>query len=264
MTSLAQDCSNSLQTARSRYVILYLNGEYYGIYALKEAFSTTYYATHYQVPEETCKCVRVTHVTSDAPELYDLMMFCSQSDMTDPDNYAYVCSMVDIDSVIDWVILEAYCANSDILNNVRYMYSSVDGKWRWVFYDLDWSMYTHYGFDGPLNPNEQYSMIPRGLLHNPTFRDRFLSRVSELLSSTLSNEYVTERMDELAAIIRPEMTRERKLWGGSLDSWESNLQTIKNYVSVNDRAKELVYSLYNYLPLTKDELEYYFGGILNE
>ncbi len=264
MTSLVQDCSDALQTARSRYVILYLNGEYYGIYALKEAFSTSYYAAHYQVPEDTCTCVRVINVTRDAPELFDLMRYCNTHDLSDPDAYEYVTSMVDTDSVIDWMIFEAYCANGDILNNVRYLHSTVDGKWRWAYYDLDWSMYTHAGFELPLDPDEQFSLIPRGLLRNPEFKEQLLSRLSELLMTTLSNENVTDRMDELASVIRPEMGRERTLWGSSVSAWEQNLNIIKNYVIQYDRAKEMVYSLNRYVPMTKEELQYYFGGILDE
>lgn len=266
MTTLAQDASDTLQTARTQYVILYLNGNYYGISALKEAFSTEYYATHNDFPEESCKCVRVINVLQDAPELYQLMVFCVKNDLSDPENYAYVTSKVDIDSLIDWVIFETYCANSDILNNVRYLYSSVDGKWRWAFYDLDWSMYGHGGLiHGPLDPDEQYSMIPRGLLMNPDFRDRFLTRYAELLSSTLSDQNVTARINSLAESIRPEMPRERELWGGSMDGWDFRLGELRAFVNQDQgRAIELINDVCDYLSLRSNEREYYFGGILDE
>lgn len=266
MTSLAQDCSDSLQTTRSRYVCLYLNGEYYGISALKEAFSSEYYATHHGFPEETCKCVRVINVLQDAPELYQLMLFCVKNDLTDPDNYAYVTSMVDIDSLIDWIIFETYCANTDILNNVRYLHSSVDGKWRWAFYDLDWSMSGHGGLvNGPLDPDEQFFMIPGGLLQNSDFRDRFLTRYAELLSTTLSDQNVTERIESLSESIRAEMPRERELWGGSMDGWDFRLGELRSFVNRDQgRAAELIYDVCNYFSLRSDEREYYFGGILDE
>ncbi|MCF0135481.1 MAG: lamin tail domain-containing protein [Lachnospiraceae bacterium] len=259
MTTLVQDCSEELMTAHTRYCILYLNGQYYGIFALKEAFSEAFYAEHKDYPEETCRCVRVIDVLEEGPDLYEIMRYANRNDLSDPDAYAYVSSQVDVDSAIDWIIFEAYCANSDILNNVRYMQSTQDNIWHYVFYDLDWSMYTHYTM-APLDPEEQFSMIPRGLLQNPEFRDRFLKRLAYLLGTTLSDENVLARIDELTRELEPEMPRERQTWEGSMDGWYYRIGELKDFA--HGRAEEVIWDFADYLGLSSQDVQSYFGDLL--
>ena len=60
------------------------------------------------------------------------------NDLSEPENYEEICRRLDVDSLIDWLILEGYFANDDLtFGNVRYCRSTEnDGKWRLMFYDL--------------------------------------------------------------------------------------------------------------------------------
>lgn len=263
MTTLVQDCSDTLMTTQTRYVILYLNGKYYGIFALKEAFSTNYYASHTGYPEETCRCVRVIDVFEKTPDLYQLMVWAEKNDLSDPENYAYMTENLEVSSLIDWIIFEAYCANNDILNNVRYLHSSEDGKWRYAFYDLDWCMYYHTTAGDPLQVGQQFSMIPRAMMENPEFKDQFLTRMAYLLQTTLSAENVINRIDELCESIAPEMERERATWGSNVEAWHNRVDYLKDFVG-NGRDIEMVEGFADYLGLSSQEIEYYFGDIIHE
>lgn len=264
MTSLADDASDSVLTQHFRYCVLYINGQYFGIYCLKEAFSPEYYAAHHDVSPESVTVLRVTNVAASDANLYPLMCYAQSHDLTRQEEFDYIAANVDLESLADWVILQAYSGNSDILNNVRYLMSTEDdGKWRYAFYDQDWTFLTHGNITRTaLNPETQYGMIPRAVLKNDTYQDYFLRRLAYQLGTTLSDENVLARIDELQELLRPEMERERARWGGSVSSWEYSVDRLRAFVTDRSRSRELIDDFSLYFGLTEAEKEAYFGGLL--
>ena len=59
--------------------------------------------------------------------------------MQDSNNYNYILESLDIDNYIDYQIAQMFFANSDWpSNNVKlWRPNNANGKWRWIFYDLD-------------------------------------------------------------------------------------------------------------------------------
>jgi len=264
MTSLANDASDSLQTQRFQYCVLYVNGEYFGIYSLKEAFSEDYYANAHNVSADSVTLLRVIDVAGADANLYPLMVWAANCDISDPENYQKLTDNFDMESLADWIIFQAYCGNSDILNNVRYMMSTEeDSRWRWGFYDLDWSFNTHSNItdNSVLVYGQQYSILPRVALRNENFQDFFLKRLAHHLQNTLATENVLARIDELCAEIRPEMARERERWDGNVESWEQDVQDIKDFITQPGRDVELIDAFCLYLGLTEAEKASYFGGM---
>ena len=264
MTSLADDASDSVLTQHFRYCVLYINGQYFGIYCLKEAFSQEYYAAHHNVSPESVTVLRVINVAASDANLYPLMCYAQSHDLTQQEEFDYIADHVDLESLADWVILQAYSGNSDILNNVRYIMSTQDdGKWRYAFYDQDWTFLTHGNITRTaLNSETQYGMIPRAVLKNKDYQDYFLKRLAYQLGNTLSDENVLARIDELQEILRPEMERERERWGGSVSSWEYSVDKLRSFVTDRSRSRELIDDFSLYFGLTQAEKEAYFGGLL--
>lgn len=257
--SLCREMSDDVLAQRDKFCILYINGEYYGIYCMKEAFGETYYAQNKNVSADS-----VTIVQAPVPalsEIYKLMDFCIHNDMSDPDNYAYVCSQVDIDSLIDWMIIEAYSTNGDIQQNLRYFRSTENGnKWQYALYDLDWTFYEHTEFYHLLSPKQslQHQGISRSLASNSEFRMKLIQRTSELMATTLSDEHVLARIDYYEQLLDPEVPRERERWNGSYSYWKSSVQRLRDFIA-EDHLKNMAYALREYLSMTNDEMEQYFG-----
>jgi len=262
MTSLADDASDSLLTQKHRYCVLYLNGEYFGIYSIKEHFSEDYYAAHAGVSPESVHVLRTTRVAESGTDLYPTMTYAIGNDMTQDEHFQYVADRVDLESLADWLIFQTYCGNSDILNNCRYIRSSEgDNKWHYAFYDLDWTFLVHGNLTrSSLKAGTQFAMLPRAVLRNPGFRDYFLQRLAYQLSTTLKAENVIARMDELAAQIRSEVPREREKWGSSPESWESSLQSMKTFILNPGREQEVIDDFCIYLNVTPEERAKYFGS----
>ncbi len=217
---LALEFSDHLLIQRSRFCALYINGQYYGLYALKEKVTRQLYASTFGVSRDSVVMEEASVKPSYAfyQEVYD---FVTGRSMADEANYAHVCEILDIDSLIDWAVLEGYLANNDLLSgNVRYVKSSEgDGKWRLVFYDLDAALHrrelTFFNLYGDDRMSQQISQILRALLKNPSFKEKLLARTAEALRGPLAAEHVLQTANDMYALIENERLRDFRRWGTS-------------------------------------------------
>ena len=260
-TSLCREASDSVLAQRDKHVILYINGEYWGIYTIKEAFGETMYAENYGVSADSVT-VQQAPVGTDT-EIFSLLGFCRNNDLSDPENYAYFTSRIDTDSLIDWMIFEAYGSNTDINQNLRYFKSTeIEDKWQFALYDLDWAWYFRDGFYGLLSPDKpaQHVTLGRAAFENKEFREQFLTRMAELKNGVLSNEHVLARIDHYVQLLSPEIEREKARWGGNYAQWEKNVEKMRSYITENDHWARLERQLTTYVGLTDAEKTKYLGG----
>lgn len=263
-TSLARDMSDSVLAQRDKFSILYVNGEYYGIYCIKEAWTELMYANNMGGSADNVEIVQAPVGASH--EIYKLFQFCKNNDLSIDANYEYVASQVDIDSLIDWMIIEGYSTNGDVQQNLRYIRSADTGwKWQFCLYDLDWSFYYHNAFKHVLSPHQswQHLALTRNIMKNAQFREKFLARTSELMATTLSNENVTARTYYYENLLTPEVPRDRKRWGGSLERWQSKVQYLRDFINVGedgyDQMDNMINKLIEYIGLTDAEIDKYFS-----
>lgn len=260
-TSLCREASDVTLAQRYKFCILYINGEYFGIYSMKEAFGETMYAENYGVSAES---VTVTQAPVDATDpFFQIIRYCIDNDLSVQENYEYYASLVDVDSLIDWMIMEAYCANTDVQQNLRYFKSSENGdKWQFAYYDIDWGWYFYNGFINVLSPDEKWQHMPlcRAPMKNAEFREKFFTRVAELKNGVLSDEHVLEQIDYFAELLEPEIARERERWGSSYDAWVNEVERMRKYLTTRDHWGGLINHLFRFAGMTNAEYKKYFGG----
>lgn len=264
--NLALAASDNIVTQRNKYCILYVDGKYYGIHALQEKVNEQMYADLLGVSRSS-----VTVIEAEVPEgtaLYrDVFALCRGSDMSKPENYELFCQRMDVDSLIDWMILEGYCANADLtFGNLRYCCSSEgDGLWRLMFYDLDSTFHEpELNFEnvmGEIAVNwRQFSRdLIAPLLQNEAFRDRLLRRAAELLDGPLSDESTLAEIDRLAALIEPEVARDYARYDMTLKKWQWNIDYLRSFILQNHWRQHNIDSLCQLLQLTQAERIEYFG-----
>lgn len=258
---LCLEMGDNVPTQNSKYCILYLNGSYYGIYCLKEDFSKQYYASHKGVNKSDVTMLKSPVALSSAV-YQEVFQFCRDNDMSLDENYDHICSVLDIDNVVDWFLIEGYTANSDVNGNMRYFKLNDGGKWQIAFYDLDWTFnYASNCFTNITDSNRevQVSQLINRLLTNARFREQLLSRYSELVSTTLSNEHVLAKIDELQALLEPEVPRERDQWGSDVDGWHYRLDELRSFITNNDYANYSANKLCSMLGASAEQKMQYFG-----
>ena len=246
-------------TQRSRYCVLYINGEYWGIYCLKDDITRQYYANLTGTAKED-----VTMLSSPVPQsaaVYtEALGLWKDTSLTREEAYERFCAAVDMDGFIDWVLLEGYCANVDIKSNLRYLRTG-DGPWQIVFYDLDWAFQTRNNcFFNLIGPEQTAQIAPtiRWLFGIDGFKERLLTRYADLTETTLSDGHVTEKIDEFRALLAPEMARERARWSGTAGAWEESVDALRANIA-DGYAAHTVRNLCSILGVGEEERMEYFG-----
>ena len=262
---LCLEMSDSVLTQHGKFCIVYINGVYYGIYALKENISKQYYADWLGVdPDSVESEIPHDNNSDDYLTMYNLI---KSGDITDPEVYARACTMLDVDSFIDWSIIEGICGNFDLFLNVRFFRSSEAGnRYQMALFDLDNSMNNGYatwnclffkdGYCGM--PNTNATNIIKGLFKNSEFREAFLRRYGEVYDTVLSNDSVLERIDYYHTLLRPEIERDRNRWDYSAGKWEQDVEQLKTTIIEKDWQNFCVDELSTYIQITDEEREIYF------
>lgn len=259
-TSLCRDMGDAVLAQRHKFCILYVNGEYFGIYSMKEAFNEMFYAQNRDVRKESVKVIQAP--VAYQTEIHQLMRFMENADMTKEENYEHACTVFNMDSVIDWIIIEGYSTNGDVQQNLRYFRSTDNGnRFEMAFYDLDWAFYNHYPFMDVLSDRReswQHLMLTQNLMESPIFRQKFLERLSYLMQNTLSAENVLARIDYYHDLLAPEVPRERERWGSSYSQWEWDVNYLRGYFTERNHLHDIVGRLVHYIGLTEEEIDTYF------
>jgi len=261
---LCYDMGGPVLNQESKYSVLYINGEYRGLYCLKEDFSKQYYASHAGVSKDSVEFFRAP----SGPEVdffNDVFMYCWHQDMSLPENYEFVCSKVDIDSLIDWFIIEAYSGNTDTQGNLRLFRSFENGnKWTFAFYDIDWGFVNPYNcftllIQGGGNVGGEMPTILWGLLNNAEFKEKLIARYAEVYNTVLSNEHVLEKIDELAAVVEPEVARDRERWGLELEKWYEEVENLRRFIIDNNYEQLCLDNFCRNVGVSDEQRAQYFG-----
>ena len=93
-----------------RYVTLFINGEYWGVYAIREQHSDDYFAYRYGVDPET---VEVFNGENRWPGAFDdLLKYAETHNLTDPDSWQYIKDHLDVEEMIDWLSMATLWATA--------------------------------------------------------------------------------------------------------------------------------------------------------
>jgi hypothetical protein len=243
-----------LVAPRSRPVLLFLNGEPWGIYHLRERPDEQFLRDAYGVE---------TPIILDSPDTdgrekipatdraaWDhLLDYAATNDLNDPAAYAYVQTQIDLESFIDYHILQIYAANTDWPgHNYQLFRPDVPaGRWHWLVWDMDYTFGLEPRF--ALYPSSTaendtlaqiltmtepgagggHTVLFRKLWQNDAFRAQFKARLDELLRTTLSEEAQLARLEALTAVLVNEIPYEEGRWE-TRSRWSSGAESMRDFV----------------------------------
>lgn len=272
-TSLMKETCPTLLIQDYRPVALYINGEYFGLYYMREKIDKHFTARKLDLPStDSISRVMSKYLEEGTKADYDaLHRFVQSNDMTNAANYERVKQWVDVQGLIDYKLGAMFAGNTDA-GNIRYVRSTASGsdrKWHFVFYDLDatWvgykpgaDFYLSTGGAAAQSNVAVHNILINRLLANKEFRALFLERLSYHMANTFSPKNTTAKFDALVAQIRPEMKRNCERWPQlSYEKWEKNLEDFKKKFA--DKPKIMLDDLRQYLHITKEEEKKYFSKL---
>ena len=193
----------NIDTMATKPCILFLNGEFWGLYFLSEKQEDEHFESHYGVKAENITAVKNGSTEGDKTimtEYRNTMNKLLKADISDPEVYKQFSELIDFDSLIDYIAVQTYIINTDwsketSLNNWMMWRSNTvdpanpyaDGKWRFVLFDVD-SGGKRDVTENPLATmnNQQkwqsFSTIFYKLCENKEFKDRFYERAKEIIN----------------------------------------------------------------------------------
>lgn len=257
IAEVAADYCDTVIPMKNKFVALYLNGEYWGLYCLREHHTEAHYASYINVPVDTVTMVRYA---TDHPDFHSLYKFMKKNNLKSDENYARASNMLDITSFADWIILEAYMCNIDINTNMRYYYSTADNLWRCGLVDLDLGMTGSRATFEEVVDAWHHGEIVESLMENAQFKAYISERLVELLSGPMSDENMKSRVMAMADLIRNEVVIDCERWDTPVRGWERFLGEMLDYCEGGERR--MVNSLAKELGYKESQKNSYFGKFL--
>ena len=226
--------------------VVYINGNYWGIHNIREKMDQYYLAVKY---DSSLENIHILDYDWDFELKFgnplslqafeELVDYIRHHSMSDEMAYHHVCTQMDIDNFIDYIIVETFFANIDWgTNNMRpykidqqtemMKKNNIEaGKWRWLLFDLDVSMSNWVPpsknmFVDHLRQYEHLAISTMffGLLKNPEFKEKFLNRYEYIIRNHLTTPFMLQHIEEFEERYQYEMERQKSRWRNSLNhSW---------------------------------------------
>lgn len=248
-------------------VILFINGEYWGIHNIRTRYDEHYFYSYHGVkPDELVVLNNAVGnlyfgEPGDEDDFIELLKLIDENyiendyqtvdTLSNHNIYEEFVKRIDINNYINYHIAHIYFKNTDWPhNNLRIWRKNIsptnsvsegsnygqDGRWRWLFMDAD------HGFMDPSHntilhatTKDRYpfsTFLTRSLLENDQFRNQFINTFADHLNTSFREEVVLERIDELEKLYDPEIEEQIHRWGnlgGSYGAWLENVESIREF-----------------------------------
>jgi len=257
---LSQLADLRLDERSTKSCILYLNGQYWGVYEMREKVDdhdfTDYYYDQDKNNLQFLKTWGGTWIEYGGPQAQtdwdNLKNFITTNSMANQANYQTVKSQYNTGSIIDYFLLNSYVVCGDWLNWNTAWWRGMDTagekkKWRYTLWDMDNTFDHGTNYTGvptmsvnadPCDPSslsdpggQGHVPIWNELLNNSDFFDDYLNRWQDLANGYLSCDTMISILDSMIAVIDPEMPRQIAKWGGTYTEWQSNVQDVRDFIN---------------------------------
>ncbi len=254
-----------------RPAVVYLNGEYWGVYEIREKVDdhdyTEYYSNQNKFNLYFLKTWGGTWEEYGSPNAQPswnaLTSFILNNNMGNPANFNYVDSLLNWKSLADYFMINSYTVNQDWLNWNTSWWRGLDTagdktKWRYALWDMDATFGHYINYTGipdasanadPCNaenlPNPggqgHTDILDKLINENPEVEQYYITRYADLINTSFSCASMITLLDSMVNEIDPEMTAQCTKWGGSYNGWQASVNQLRNFI--NQRCVALAQGL---------------------
>ncbi len=190
-------------TMKMKPCVMFLDGEYWGVYWLTEKYDETYVNTYYGIERDNVVIIKNRQTEcgteQDYEDFFKDLVFLSNEDLTDAENFRKATSILDLDNTIDYYAVMLYISRYrdwSVLNNVALFRSRSpdvdrysDCRYRWMILDLNSpGMVTDLD---SIEKAQENDPLFANLMKNDWFRNQLLDRMLELGKTVFSEENVS-------------------------------------------------------------------------
>ena len=234
--------------------IVYLNGEYWGVYGIREKIDEHYIEDNYGFDSDSIDLMNSFNVLAGSDQSFmNSYQNLMDEDATSAGYYQLFTSIWNVENYMDYFIIQTFIQNMDWMgiawgaNNIKlWRPQNENGKFNYVLYDTDgslgyfgqnyWENYLAYA----MNPSytNYHSQIFNKIIQNETFRCQFASRYADLLNTALSYENAQEKAEVITSDMSNAMPRHIERWLNSgnangtissMSAWSNSVSNVLNY-----------------------------------
>ncbi len=241
-------------------VVVFINGEYWGIQNFRERYDKHYLERVFGVDPENIDLLTYRHTAKEGDNQHYLqtLNYIETYGLADSIHFSHIKTQIDVENFIDYQVANIFIANTDWPgNNIDFWRLRTDsfvenaplghdGRWRWLLYDTDFAFglimgeqqYKHNTLafateeDGEHWPNPPWStFLLRSFLENESFRIAFINRFADLMNSTFRTDHVLDVLGSFRDKLLPEMEEHFMRWAPweDLQSWEQHLDVLRGF-----------------------------------
>jgi hypothetical protein len=222
-------------------VQMFMNGEFWGIYNLREKKGKDYLKSNYpEIDKNNLDVISHKAKHGDKVSYNKLLNYLKNNDLSQDIHYQEVLKSVDIDNYIDYMSIMIYSANTDWLDtNFRCWKEKKEGaKWRWMLDDMDHG-FKNYTKHSEINQNtfniilndEQTTLLKAlfvNLSNNSTFKTKFKNRFNYLLDTLFLPENMLNITHTLIDERKVDISKGR--FGTDQRKFDSHAQRVLDFV----------------------------------
>lgn len=263
--TLSQDGDLALDERTYEPCIMYANGQYWGVYEIREKVDDHDFTDYYYNQDEwnlyylkTWGGTWSEYGGAAAQADWDaLRNFINSNNMAVQANYDYVDSLYNVKSLVDYFALNSYVVTSDWLNWNTAWWRGIDPagdkkKWRYTLWDMDATFGHYINYTGipdqspaadPCDPEslpdpggQGHVELLNKLRENPGFDNFYITRYIDLTNTVFSCDNMINKLDSCIAVITPEMPGQIAKWGGTMAGWQANVNTLRTFIDTRCTA----------------------------
>jgi gliding motility-associated-like protein len=251
-----------------RPCVLYLNGQYWGVYEIREKADDHDYTDFYFDQDKfNLRYLKTWGSTWEEygapnaqPDWDAVRNFIASNNMGVAANFNHIDTLLSWKSLCDYFVFNSYVVNQDWLNWNTAWWRGTDSagnhtRWRYTLWDMD-ATFGHYvnytGIPDPSanadpcnvealpNPGGQghTDILEKLINENPVVEQYYITRYIDLVNTYFSCSYMNQLLDSMINEISPEMTGQVTKWGGTYAGWQSNVQQLRDYMNLRCTALE--------------------------
>ena len=265
----------NLTTADMRVSVLFLNGEYWGMYTINELFTDYFIQSHYHIPARNVGMVKQYNVEegpeSEYREFMDFAYQYSNKDLTESGNYLEVYKQVDFVSLMEHYAAGIYIGTEDWpgynFGVWRNMGDKIGGneysdkKWRLITYDLDKTILNASNDDWAHMQGRSGGTPAKlfiSLLKNKHFKRKFVNIFCDYVNGIMSMDKVSKLIEDYRENCTDMLASSSHRWhfydGSKLEGFAHNkkkyLQALDNYYTYfTERGNKTLQHMIKYLKL---------------
>jgi hypothetical protein len=244
--------SLSVLTQKGKPIHVFINGNYWGIYNLRERYDTYLIAQHEKVKEDEVTILEggygeLKSGSKKQQKKYSKFLKSIENNLND--NFIKeIKDEIDLESFTQYILIETFFGNSDWVDNNVMWYKAGNKKWKWILNDLDFGMsylgkenqHKNY-FEDLNNSNSVTAILFKKLIANKKYKNEFVEAGRQLIKEFYDDDRIIKTFNNCKAEIESDLIWQTCRWRGNFDSvqWQdncqNNLEFIKNRKSVFEK-----------------------------